>query len=81
MKNKAKHASLVPWTLLDDFESKSKKLKEIVSIAGNLTRLEIETDRYVKNIVFCDYFFYLVAGKKRLRMFLTLCMFIELIML
>ena len=56
MKNKAKHASLVPWTLRDDFESKSEKLKKIVSIAGNLTRLEIETDRYVKNIVFATTF-------------------------
>ena len=40
----------------DDFESKSKKLKKIVSIAGNLTRLEIETDRYIKNIVFATTF-------------------------
>ena len=61
--NKAKHASLVPWTLRDDFESKSKKLKTIVSIAGNLTRLKIETYRYVKNSI-CDYFFHLIAGKK-----------------
>ena len=45
-----------PWTLRDDFESKSKKLKEIVSIAGNLTRLEIETYRFVKNIVFATPF-------------------------
>ena len=37
------------------FESTST-LKEIVSIAGNLTRLEIETDRYVKNIVFATTF-------------------------
>ena len=56
MKNKAKHASLVPWTLHDDFESKSKKLNKIVSIAGNLTGLEIETDTYVKKHSICDYF-------------------------
>ena len=55
----------VPWTLHEDFESKSKKLKEVfVSTASNLTRLEIETDRYVKNIVFVTTFFPLVAGKK-----------------
>ena len=56
MKNKAKHASLVPWTLRDDFESKSKKLKKNVSVAGNLTRLEIETYRFVKNVVFATTF-------------------------
>ena len=56
---------LVPWTLREDFESKSKKLKKVfVSTASNLTRLEIETDRYVKNIVFVTTFFHLVAGKK-----------------
>ena len=56
MKNKAEHASLVPWALHDDFESKSKKLKKNVSIAGNLRRLEIETYRFVKNIVFATTF-------------------------
>ena len=38
--------------------------KAFVSTASNLTRLEIETDRYVKNIVFATTFFHLVAGKK-----------------
>ena len=60
---------LVLWTLRDDFESKSKKLKKLfVSIASNFTRLETETDRYVKNIIFATTFFHLVAGKKQLRM-------------
>ena len=41
---------LVPWTLREDFESKIKENKKVfVSIASNLTRLEIETDRYLKN--------------------------------
>ena len=36
---------LVPWTMHEDFESKSKKLKKVfVSTANNLARLEIETD-------------------------------------
>ena len=41
---------LVPWTPREDFERKVKenKNKLLVSIASNLTRLEIETDRYVK---------------------------------
>ena len=56
---------LVPWTLREDFERKSKKLKKVfVSTASNLTRLEIDTDRYVKKIVFATTFFHLVAGKK-----------------
>ena len=91
MKNKAKHASLVPWVLHDDFESKSKKLEKIFSIASNLTRLEIETDRYVKNIVFAI----TISSEKRLGMSLTLspvwpcivntgrskCMFVEIVIL
>ena len=63
MKNKAKHGSLVPWTLLDDFQSKSKKVKKNVSFAGNLIRLEIETNRYVKNIVFATTFSGMAADK------------------
>ena len=40
---------LVPWTLIEYFESKIKENKKVfVSIASNLTRLEIETDRYIK---------------------------------
>ena len=63
-------------------KAKSKEIKKLfVSIASNLTRFEIETDRYVKNIVFAASISHLVAGKKRLRMFLTLCMFVEIIML
>ena len=60
--------NLVPWTLREDFESKIKEIlkKWFVSIASNLIRLEIETDRGVKNIVFTITFFQLVAGKKRL---------------
>ena len=56
-----------------DFESKIKENKKMfVSIARNLTRLKIETDRYVESIVFATSFLHLVTGKKRLRMFLTL---------
>ena len=64
-------------------KAKSKKVikKLFVSVASNLTMLKIETDRYVKNILFATYFSHLVIGKKRLRMFLTLCMFVEIIML
>ena len=63
---------LVPWTLREHFETKfKKKKKKIVSIASNLTRLEIKTDRYIKSIVFATSFFHSVADKKRLRMFLT----------
>ena len=60
--------NLVPWTLREDFGSKIKKneKKWFVSIASNLIRLEIETDRDVKNIVFAITFFQLVPGKKRL---------------
>ena len=44
---------LVPWTLREYFESKIKEKKKVfVSIASNLTRLEIETDRYITNVVF-----------------------------
>ena len=53
-----------------DFVKENKK--KSVSITGNLTRLEIETYRFVKKRSICDYFFDLVAGKKQLRMFLTL---------
>ena len=60
--------NLVPWTLREHFESKIKEIKKkwFVSIASNLTRLEIETDRDVKNIVFAITFFQLVTSKKRL---------------
>ena len=60
--------NLVPWTLREDFESKIKEIKKkwFVSIVSNLIRLEIETDRDVKNVVFAITFFQLVAGKKRL---------------
>ena len=60
--------NLVPWTLREDFGSKIKEneKKWFVSIASNLTRLEIETDRDVKNIVFAITFFQLVPGEKRL---------------
>jgi len=34
------------------------------SVASNLIRLEIEIDKYVKNIVFATTCFHLVAGKK-----------------
>ena len=63
-------------------KAKSKKVikKLFVSIARNLSRLEIETDRHVKNVVFATSFSHLVAGKKQLRMFLTLCMFVKIIM-
>ena len=55
-----------------NISSKIKEIKKVfVSIASNLTRLEIETDRYIKNVVFATSFFHLVADKKRLRMFLT----------
>lgn len=43
-----------------------------VSIASNFTRLKIDTHRCIKNIVFATTFFRLVAGKKQLRIFLTL---------
>ena len=60
--------NLVPWTLREDFESKIKEIKKkwFVSIVSNLIRLEIETERDVKNVVFAITFFQLVAGKKRL---------------
>ena len=61
---------LVPWTLREHFKSKSKKIKKFNSIASNLTRLEIKTDRYIKNIVFATSFFHLVADKNRLNTFL-----------
>ena len=32
-----------------------------VKISSNLTRLKIETDRYIKNVVFATSFFHLVA--------------------
>ena len=49
---------LVPWTLREDFESKIKENKKVfVSIASNLTRLEIETDRYLKNRSISHFFF------------------------
>ena len=38
------------------FQKQIKETKKIVSIAGNLTRLEIETDKDVKNIVFATTF-------------------------
>ena len=65
---------MVPWTLREDFESKIKENKKnlFISIASNLTRLKIETDRDIQNIVFVATFFQLVAGKKRLRMSLTM---------
>ena len=45
---------LVPWTLIEYFESKIRENKKVfVSTASNLTWLEIETDRYIKNVVFC----------------------------
>ena len=51
--------NLVPWTLREDFESKIKEneKKWFVSIASNLIRLEIETDRDVKKHSICDNFF------------------------
>ena len=64
---------LVPWTLLEYFESKIKENKKV--FASNLTRLEIETDRYIKNVVFATSFSlsHLIADeKRRLRMSLTL---------
>ena len=66
---------LVSWNLWEDFQSKIKENnKNNVLIASNLTRLEIETGRYmyVKNIVFVTPFFFFFLHQKQLRMFLTL---------
>ena len=64
---------LVSWNLCEDFQSKIKENnKNNVLIASNLTRLEIETGRYVKNIVFVTPFFPFSRHQKQLRMFLTL---------
>ena len=44
-----------PCAKISKAKSKKIKTKKFVSIASNSTRLEIETNRYVKNSI-CDFF-------------------------
>ena len=61
----------VPWTLRDDFESKSKKLKKNCFNCRQFDKARNWDRQIRKKHSICDYFFHLVAGKKRLRMFST----------